>query len=323
MLTKEKVLGFALDAGFHKSGITGTDGMEKVVSCGQYHAEGNGSFLISALSCYRDEPADLSKQDNPHGLIAPFARRNYYGEAVGRMKEVFRRIMEKTGLRKRDGRIFCNSRLPEKPLALLSGLGFYGKNSLIVSPGLGSLFVIAGLYIPVKLEPDLIPPEWKEPGSICGNCTACMDACPVGAIVRPGILEESKCLQYKASRYMSFSDDEKTAWGSKLYGCQVCQDVCPHNENLKYDTKTSMGDIGPSISLKKILSINLKEIKKMFKDTQMGLSWVSARAIVRNAVIASGNRKEPAMLPYLGEYTGSDDGVLRESAKWAMDKIRE
>ncbi len=229
MLTKEKVLGFALDAGFHKSGIAGTDSMEETVSCGQYHAEGSGSFLISALSCYRDEPADLSKQNNPHGLIAPFARRNYYGEAVGRMKEIFRRIMEKTGLRKRDGRIFCNSRLPEKPLASLSGLGFYGKNSLIISPGLGSLFVIAGLYIPVKLEPDLIPSEWEEPGSICGNCTACMDACPVGAIVRPGILEESKCLQYKASRYMSFSDDEKRAWGYKLYGCQICQDVCPYN----------------------------------------------------------------------------------------------
>ena len=349
MLTREDILNFTADAGFNrtrilsgqtirkaleridaveKSGFTDNEETEELKEAWykfnrQFDPGKNGSFIISALSSYRRERCDLSEGGNPHGLIAPFARRNYYGEAVSRMKEVFRRIREKTGLKKSDGRIFCNSRLFEKPLAEISGLGFYGKNTLIISPGLGSNFVIAGLYVPIKLEKDDVPQKWAALGEMCGNCTACIDACPVNALVRPGVLNEKKCLQYKASRYMHFSEDEKRAWGAKLYGCQICQDICPYNKKLEVETATERGDIGPSISLKTILTMEPEEIKRIFRDTQMGLSWVSARAIIRNAIIASGNKKDKSMLPYLKNYINSTDAVLKESAEWAAEKIEE
>lgn len=349
MLTREDILKFASEAGFNKSRIlsgstinTALKRIKTIEEWGftekleidelkeawddfnkQFNPLTKGSFIISALSCYREEPSDLSKKGEPHGLIAPFARRNYYGEAAARMKVVFRRIRTETGLRKRDGRIFCNSRLFEKPLAQMSGLGFYGKNSLIICPDLGSNFIIAGLYIPIKLESDKIPAKWNILGEMCGNCTACLDACPVDALVKPGVLNEKKCLQYKASRYMHFSENEKRAWGFKLYGCQICQDVCPYNKNINAEISTERGDIGPSISLKSILDMEPEEIKRIFKNTQMGLSWVSARAIIRNAIIACGNRKDPAMLSYLEKYISSQDEVLKESAEWAVKKIEE
>ena len=349
MLTREDILNFASDAGFNKtrilsgqtitkaleridvieeSGFTDNEEIEELKEAWyeferQSNPDKNGSFIISALSSYKREPSDLSEIGDPHGLIAPFARRNYYGEAVSRMKEVFRRIRERTGLRKRDGRIFCNSRLFEKPLAEISGLGFYGKNTLIISPGLGSNFVIAGLYVPIKLEQDKVPLEWNTMGKMCGSCTACLDACPVDALVKPGVLHEKKCLQYKASRYMHFSEIEKRAWGFKLYGCQICQEVCPYNKKLEAETATERGDIGPSISLKAMLTMEPAEIKRIFKGTQMGLSWVSPQAIIRNAIIACGNRKETPMLPYLEKHINSTDNVLKESAEWAVEKIEE
>lgn len=349
MLTSEEVLEFAAKAGFNRSRILSSANIEKALKRIQnleesnftdkaeidelkkaweefntnFNPEKNGSFLISALSCYKDEPADLSKDKDPHGLIAPFARRNYYGEAVAKMKEVFGKIRERTGIKKRDGRIFCNSRLLEKPLAELSGLGYYGKNSLIISPGLGSNFVIAGLYFPIKLDSDKIEPQKNTLAKMCGSCTKCLDACPVDALKQSGVLEEKKCLQYKASRYMHFSDEEKLAWGFKLYGCQICQDVCPYNKNLTAETETERGEIGPSISLKRILEMEPEEIKGIFKGTQMGLSWVSAKAIIRNAIIAGGNRGNPVILPYLKKYINSQDEVLKESAEWAVKEIEE
>jgi epoxyqueuosine reductase len=280
-----------------------------------------GSILLCALSCYRDEPDDASTPGDPHGLIAPFARRNYYREAVSRLQEVVKRI-SREGLTRREARIFSNSRFPEKILAARSGLGFYGRNSLIISPGMGSLFVIAGLYLPVSWPSDPPLPGDPGPGGHCGTCRACIDACPVGAISESGAVDRSLCLQALSTECRSFSPPVEELWQYRLYGCRICQDVCPFNKNLSVETATGRGELGPSLSLKEILVRSPQELKIFFKGTVLDRSWIPPEAIQRNAVLAAGNRGNPVLLPLILRHKKNRLPWLRDAAEWSEQKIR-
>jgi len=282
-----------------------------------------GSYLVCALSSYRKEPDDLSTSQEPHALIAPFARRNYYKEAVKRLKRIAVKIREKTGLTRQDIRILCNSGVLEKPLAVAGGLGFYGKNSLVISPGLGSQFIIAVMFMPMRIDGSYNSAAKQPAASGCGDCRACISACPVGAIVKPGVIDQKRCLQYLAARPDNFTLPVKRAWEYRLYGCRSCQEVCPYNRELSLETETELGVLGPSIAISSILSFRPEEIGQMFKGTQMGLSWVDPVALLRNGLIAAGNRRNPELLPYVEPFVGSSEAVLRESALWALKELKE
>ncbi len=322
MLSRKEILRLFKELGFHKARICSSDKLpEQLSSLSSLADLGEGSFIMAALSCYRQESDDLSRPGEPHGLIAPFARRNYYKEAVVRLKKIVREIERNTNLSRRNLRIFCNSRMPEKALSVESGLGFYGKNGLVITPRLGSMFVIAGLFLPVPLEPDLPDPSWLEQEKMCGSCRACIEACPVGAISDPGIVDEKRCLQALAAKAVIFPSRLCEAWSVRLYGCQTCQDVCPYNRKLSLETHTRFGDLGPSIPLVELLSLREGQVKEFFRGTQLALSWVEAAAIQRNAILAAGNRKDPIVIPELEACAISDDALLRESAQWALGKL--
>lgn len=313
MISRDTLLSLTDEYGFFRARILNTRNAEIPFP--------EGSILLCALSCYRDEPDDASTPGDPHGLIAPFARRNYYREAVSRLQEVVKRISRK-GLARREARIFSNSRFPEKILAARSGLGFYGRNSLIVSPGMGSLFVIAGLYLPVSWPSDPPLPGDPGPGGHCGACRACIDACPVGAISESGAVDRSLCLQALSTECRSFSPPVEELWQYRLYGCQICQDVCPFNKNPSVETATGRGELGPSLSLKEILVRSPQELKIFFKGTVLDRSWIPPEAIQRNAVLAAGNRGNPVLLPLILRYKKDRLPWLRDAAEWSEQKIR-
>lgn len=280
-----------------------------------------GAFLVAALSCYRDEEDDLSRRGDPHGLFAPFTRRNYYLEAVIRMKRVVKKIISKTGLASRDIRIFCNSRIPEKPLAAASGLGFYGKNGLIICPGLGSLFVICLVHLPFRVDTMFNTKYLKDRTFFCQDCNACIKACPVAAIGKPGFVNTKLCLQAKATLMLKLTAKTKRLWQYRIYGCQTCQQICPFNQRLKQETATQLGELGSSVSLKKLLSITLPQLKSFFRHTALDLSWISKQAILRNIILAAGNRKDPQLIALLLPYCKDKNEILRDAALWAVKNI--
>ncbi len=302
----------------------------------------DGTFVIVALSYYSSESDDLSTVSDQHALIAPFARRNYYKETSNRLKELYKQVRSITGLRKRDGRIFCNSRVPEKPVAYVSGLGLYGRNSLIIVPELGSLFVIGVLFFPLGISDYDFETEKSEIHSrvfrenywqdICSRCDRCISSCPVRAIEYPGVVKEEICISYISAREIEFPDSIYRVWGKRLYGCQTCQDVCPYNvrlgsgvvwgnRNSERNKEIVVGDVGPSLSIKEILLIGNDKVKELFKGTQMGLAWVSGDAIKRNALVASGNSGDKSLIKYIKPYLKSNKKILREAAQWALKKL--
>ena len=281
---------------------------------------GEARVMITALPCGRGEDA-APNAENPVGSIAGFAQKNFYRELVTRLRSLLRRAGETVA---KEARIFCNSRLPEKELAVRAGLGFAGKNSLLIIPGAGSLFVLGGILFPGASGDTPKPPAALEADGMCGNCEACIAACPTGAIKEGGRIDLTLCIQAHAAQVRSLPSVVRDAWGIRLYGCGVCQDVCPHNDAPPPCAQTACGHIGPSVSLAKILAAGDTKLRKaLFKGTTLDVSWISPVAIKRNAIIAAAHQKAHVLLPVLERYRRHTHPLLRETAVWAITKHLE
>ncbi|MDR2802867.1 MAG: hypothetical protein LBB22_01090 [Treponema sp.] len=315
---KKFVCAAALEAGFSRARILSPFNPEKFrpknsPPLPENYYQAAASIIVCALpygNQHENTPALPGTGVCKAGIIAPFARFNYYREAVKRMKSLSLLLRTRFGGLKGDYRIFCNSPIPEKPIAAASGLGVAGKNSLIISPEAGSLFIIAAMTLPVPLEADpplgpppdaenalsetyAIPPHGSPPLRFtlcekCGHSPPCAAACPTGAALGTGIIDQSKCIQWYASGNGVSTDTPLpdfvlAAWGNRLYGCSACQDACMHNKRPIQGVQTTEGALPAFIDVYGLLKLSDEEIKAMFKGTALGLSWLGPQAIRRNA----------------------------------------
>ena len=306
---KEFVCGAALRSGFSRARVLSPFDPAAFHSEGprtlpENYRAGAESLLVCALP-YGNSRADRDPCAGPEivpGVIAPFARFNYYREAVKRMKGLSALVRARRGGEKSAYRILCNSPVPEKPLAVACGLGAAGRNGLVISPESGSLFVIAAMTLPYPLETDL-PLSLPEPTDqredkacrqlpLCGNCRhglrgtpPCAAACPTGAALGNGQINLEKCIQWYASGHGEHGIPAPVlkVWGNRLYGCTSCQDACIHNIRTIQGVKTEEGALPEFMDVRALLKLSDTEIKALFKGTAMGLSWLGPRAIRRNA----------------------------------------
>jgi epoxyqueuosine reductase len=230
------------------------------------------------------------------------------------------RLEASQGIPRASLRLFSNSRIPEKPLLAASGLGTYGRNGLTIVPGLGSLFIIAGAVIPIPTSRLLAAAAAPLPDP-CGSCRRCMEACPAGALARPGVVDTTRCLQGLAASAAVLSDDVMTRWGVRLYGCQACQDACPHNSHVTAVAAPACGEIGPSLPLRRLLGADGSALKGLFQGTAMGMSWVAGDALLRNALISAGNRGDPGLRSAVEKLSGSATPAVRVAARWALERL--
>ena len=289
--------------------------------------ERSSMLFIGMLPYYRDEPPDLSGHGDPHGLIAPFARRNYYRMAVDRLKAIRDRILKNSGLRKKQVRIFCNSRIPEKLLAAAAGCGVYGKNGLILNREGGSLCILAGMIMDHPTEtiihPEKAGEKLKDSGfPLCGSCTRCIEACPTGAITAPAVIDRRLCLQSLATVREELGEPIMQKWGYMIYGCQICQEVCPLNSAPVIGISDDTGVLGPSISLRELLSLSPDSLAKRIQRTVLDRAWIDPLVIYRNALIAAGNRGRKCLAPVVNPYLGHEQSWIRSAAQYAAEKIR-
>jgi len=277
------------------------------------------SLLLCALSCRRDEPDDLSTPGDPHALIAPFARAHYYAAAVKMMRGFARRLAAACGLPVRSIRLFSNSRIPEKPLAIAAGIARFGKNGLALVPGLGSLCVLAGAVLPLPLG-DTIDPRDVDPDP-CGACTRCIDACPVGAIVGPGIVDPDLCLQGWAGRAGRLPAAAQREWGARFYGCTSCQVVCPWNRDVRWPAPAAPGEVGPSIPIREYLRRDAAARARVLSGSAMDRTWIAPDALLRNAIVAAGHRGDTAVRAEVRTHAVGGSECIRESALWALERL--
>ena len=195
--------------------------------------------------------------DGEHYKIAKYAYGADYHEVLKRkLRQLLERIESQTG--KLEGvRVFVDSApVLDRAWAVRCGLGFIGKNTTLIHPKKGSFFFIGHLFLPLALEE-----TGKAMPNHCGRCTKCLDACPTGALEAPFRIDARKCLSYLTIEYKGSLDghDPKTFKGW-LYGCDICQDVCPYN---RFSLPNNEPEFQPS---EQLLAMREKDWKALDKD---------------------------------------------------------
>ncbi|MGQ9811536.1 MAG: tRNA epoxyqueuosine(34) reductase QueG [bacterium] len=270
----------------------------------------NAKSIISACHCYHDA---YREKDPLRGEIAPYTRANNY-EAL---REKLLRLADllKTNYGAKAKVFSCYVSLAEKPIAVRAGIGYYGKNGIVITEEFGSYVVLGEILTDIEIEPHDSPVD-KD----CGECDLCIKACPTGAIVAPYIVERQRCLQYLSERLCIIPHKIRRIWGNRLYGCTTCQDVCPKNTNVpEIKSRIDTGYVGPSFPLKQIIMMDEPAFRKVFANNQIGMR--KRNAIRRNAIIAAGNARSISLLPLLIDSSRDEDFLIRLHSYWAIAMI--
>jgi epoxyqueuosine reductase len=208
--------------------------------------------------------------------------------------------------------------LLERPFAQLAGLGWIGKNTLLIHPRLGSWLFLAALLTDVELACD--PPFAAEH---CGTCRACLDACPTGALVAPYRLDARKCISYLTIELRGpVPADLRGAVQDWVFGCDLCQEVCPWNRRAPPSSEPAFrpaGDRNP-LALPELFQIDDSLWRRRFRPTAL---WRARRAgLLRNAAIALGNRPTGESESLAGLIRGLDDAedLVRAACAWALGR---
>lgn len=285
------------------------------------NTDGEGTVIIAAF------PVRIPREKSGSGLkIAPFAAANHYREAVNRLKKISLLLREQTGLTKKDIRLFCNSTLEEKRFASLAGLGFIGRNSLIITKEWGSRIILAGLILPFHLEEDTPLENGSIAGALCGSCRRCMKACPTGAIERSGEINRDKCLQSLTTDSRVIPEWIMEKWGNRLYGCTICQDCCPFNKSVESPEPDGItGDVNGPLSFESVLAVDDSTLKENLKGTALGMSWITAENLKRNALISASfcrdSQEAAGRIPIVESYTGHP--VIAYAAIWSLKRLKK
>ncbi len=209
--------------------------------------------------------------------------------------------------------------LLEREFAQLAGLGWIGKNTLLLNRDEGSWFFLAALLTDVDLEYDA-----AHETDHCGTCRACLDACPTGAFPQPYVLDASRCISYLTIELREAVPAElREGVGDWLFGCDVCQEVCPWNSRSPLSRQAAMAPREDSNPMDLIGLFELDEaaFRTRFRHTPL---WrPKRRGILRNAAIVLGNRPTPAALPALVRGLNDDEPLVRGASAWALGRYTQ
>jgi len=264
--------------------------------------------VVSAALCYY---APAPEPGTGEGRLPRYAWRDNYALLRERLDELGRRLGG-------DYRVLVDANQHvDRAGAERSGVGFIGKNTMLITRSHGSWVVLGTLVTEVELE------ATAPVAAGCGTCTLCIDACPTGALDEPGVLDATRCLSYWTQTADDIPDDVMDALGDRVYGCDICQDVCPWNvgiEKRRADAALDEAD-QPTASLADWLTRDDREL--VAELDRLFVPGNDARWLRRNALVAVGNVGSADDAPLVDAFLDDDRPVLRRVARRASERIGE
>jgi len=278
--------------------------------------DGATSVLMLGLNYAAGASGDLPPL---HGRVARYAwsEQDYHDRIHHRLKTVIRRIQAEYPQVAIRG-VVDTAPLLERDFARLAGLGWVGKNTMLISKRIGSYFFLAALVLDVPLEYD--QPHLADH---CGSCTRCLEACPTQAFPAPGVLDARRCISYLTIEQQGpVSEELRSGIGDWWFGCDICQEVCPWNRHAPGAGEPDLAPL-PERQTRDLLSLfdmDEGEFRRRYRSTP---HWRPKRVgALRNAAYVLGNQQNEAAVPTLQRALACDpDPVVRGAAAWALGQI--
>jgi len=254
-----------------------------------------------------------------HGRVAAYARgRDYHLLLPGRLQALAEFIGVQAG-RPIPSRSYTDTGpLMERDLAQRAGLGWIGKNTCLIHSKIGSYFFLAEILLGIEIEPDA-----PFTADRCGTCTRCLEACPSGALLQDRSMDARRCISYLTIENKgSIPPELRLKLGNRVFGCDVCQTVCPWNQRIPpgADPAFTTRPGTPTPDLCEELSLTRQEFDARFKDSPV--LRARRKGYLRNIAVALGNSGDPIAMPALKKALEDDEALIREHAAWALEQIR-
>jgi epoxyqueuosine reductase len=204
----------------------------------------------------------------------------------------------------------------EKAWAAAAGLGAIGKNTCLLHPEHGSWLFLGEVVTDLDLAADAVRAD------LCGSCTACLEVCPTGAFPEPYVLDATRCVSYLTIEVKGgIEKDLREGVGRHVFGCDLCQDVCPWNRRRRRRGGTAFeprpGALAPDIG--ELAGLGEEAFRERFRGSPV--KRAKRRGLLRNVALALGNAGSPSHRPALERLAGDDDPVVREHAAWALRRL--
>jgi epoxyqueuosine reductase len=277
------------------------------------------SLITLAVDYYAESP--VFEHENRYGRVARYAWGRDYHDVVKPRLQALASKIEHIAARPIHARCFVDAvPLLERAAAARAGIGFFGKNTNLLQPRSGSWFFLAEILLDLEL-----PADNHEIKVSCGTCHRCIDACPTDAFAGPYRLDSGRCISYLTIENNGAIPRElRMGLGDWIFGCDVCQDVCPFN---RFASDTAWPEfhpdagVGPRLDLVEVLSIATdEEFRARFRGT--ALTRPKRRGLLRNASVVAANIGATAVVPSLVARIESDpEPLIRSHSLWALAQL--
>lgn len=301
------------------------------VSCAPRALAPEARSVISLATFYLTQsPEDASQPGDPHGRVSAYAWGDDYHDVIrARLDALAAYVRELAARDDEKTLVFVDTgRMVDRAVAQRSGLGWYGKNTMILTKGWGSWVFLSEVVTGLELEPD------DQVATSCGQCEVCLRACPTGALVSPYVLDNRRCISYLTIELRgSIPVELRPLMGAHIFGCDICQQVCPVNliavrrvsqrgERLDDAKRQAFRPRTPDFSspaLIPLLALDDDGFRERFRRSP--IKRAKRRGLLRNVCVALGNLGDPVAIPALARALRDPEPLVRGHAAWALGTI--
>jgi len=282
------------------------------------------SVIVCAINYNTGHPYSTEVKDPNRGWISRYAwsQEDYHDAVLRRLKLIEDRLRNLVPA-ERQAELITRAYVDTGPIvervfAKYAGIGWIGKNTCLINQKKGSWLFLGVILTSLDLEPDLPAPDR------CGTCTRCIQACPTDAILAPYQLDSNKCIAYLTiEKRGSIPEDLREGMGRHIFGCDICQDVCPWNRKAPQTAPTEFepraGLVNPALAW--LAEMSEEQFRQTFRRSPIRRAKRSG--IRRNAAIAMGNSGDPSFLPVLEQLSADEEESIAESARWAKERLQK